>query len=65
MTNEENSYKDFEYPWKKVWKISGNFIVTVDKSIAKKLQIDESDTFLEQIVTENGDILMKVRKIKY
>lgn len=64
MDSEQNSYKDFEYPWKKVWKISNNFIVTVDKSIAKKLEIDENDTFLEQRITETGDILMKVRKIK-
>jgi hypothetical protein len=65
MNYSEISNKDFDNPIKKCWKLGDTTLVAVDKSIVNKLGINENDTFLEQIITDNGDILMQVRKIEY
>lgn len=62
MTNTENSSKDFD-PIKKCWKIGDIIIVAIDKSIVKGLEINENDTFLQQKVTDKGDILMRIKRI--
>lgn len=49
-------------PLKKCWKIDEIFFVALDKSIVKKLKINENDTFLQQELTEDG-ILMRIKKI--
>jgi hypothetical protein len=65
MNYNEISNKDFDNPIKKCWKLGDITLVAVDKSIVDKLGINEYDTFLEQVITENGDILMQIRKIEY
>jgi hypothetical protein len=65
MNNSDTNNKYFDNPIKKCWNAGGHILVIVDKSIVNKLGINENDTFLEQIITENGDILMQIRKIEY
>ena len=50
---------------KKVWELGPHhiFLVSLDKEIVQKLGINENDTFLEQELTEDNAILMRVKKI--
>ena len=51
-------------PLKNVWELGPKhiFLVSLDKEIAQKLGINENDTFLEQELTEDNTILMRVKK---
>lgn len=52
-------------PLKKVYNIGTKKVVSIDESIAKKLNISEDyDSFLSQQLTEDGKgILMRVKKL--
>jgi hypothetical protein len=65
-SNDISDYKGFspENPRKKVHSISNNLFVVLDEAIAKRLGINDSDTWLEQIATENGEILLRKWSIK-
>jgi hypothetical protein len=52
MANHKN-------PLKKVHCVSNKLFVVIDENIAKHLQINENDTWFEQVQTEDGILLRK------
>jgi len=48
---------------KKVHNIGTKKIVSIDELIVEKLKINEN-TFLEQEITEDGKIVMRIRKLE-
>jgi hypothetical protein len=46
-------------PIKKVHCVSNKMFVVIDENIAKHLQINENDTWFEQVQTEDGILLRK------
>lgn len=46
---------------KKIWKIGDKTVVIIDSEIVSKMNIDETDTFVEQELVEGG-ILMRIKK---
>ena len=66
MNNTPNSVinNSVPNPIKKCLKVKYVTVVIIDKTIVEKLRITENDTFLEQQITESGDILMQIKKIK-
>lgn len=63
MTNTEDGNKNFHFPIKKCWKVGDKILVSIDESIIKKLEINGSNTFLEQKITGHADILMTIKRI--
>ena len=63
MTNPESTKKDFDIPIKKCWKVGDIILIVIDKSIVHRLEINENDTFLEQKITDKGDMLMQIKRI--
>jgi hypothetical protein len=53
---------DHKNPVKKVHCVANKLFVVIDENIAKDLQLNENDTWFEQVQTENG-ILLKIHKI--
>jgi hypothetical protein len=49
---------------KKVHGIYDKLFVVLDEDIAKRLGINDSDTWVEQIETEQGEILLRKQSIK-
>jgi hypothetical protein len=64
-SNNISDYKGFNpnNPRKKVHGISNKLFVVIDEGIAKHLGINEVDTWLEMIETQNGEILLRKRSI--
>jgi hypothetical protein len=54
MTNIENGNKDFHFPIKKCWKVGDKILVSIDRSIVQKLEINENDPFLEENPDDEG-----------
>jgi hypothetical protein len=51
-------------PLKKPHCISNTTFVVIDEKLVKRLRINEDNTWLEQVQTENDDgILMKIRRL--
>jgi hypothetical protein len=53
---------DHNSPIKKVHCVANKLFVVIDEKIANHLQLNENDTWFEQILTDNG-ILLKIHKI--
>jgi hypothetical protein len=49
-------------PIKKCWNVGSNTVVVIDKSIVRKLGINENNTLLEEEITQDG-ILLRIRKL--
>lgn len=47
---------------KKIYKFGQKYVVTIDESIIKQLEITE-ETMFEQEITQNNAILMRIKKI--
>jgi hypothetical protein len=46
-------------PRKKVHFVANKWFIVIDETIAKHLQIDENDTWFEQILTKDGILLRR------
>ena len=57
--NKSSARRDYRNPVKKVHCVANKLFVVIDESIAKHLQINEDDTWFEQIQTEDGILLRK------
>ena len=49
---------------KKCWNVGQQKVTIIDKEIVRLLKIDENDTLFEQMITEEGNILLKIIKVK-
>jgi hypothetical protein len=65
-SNNISDYKGFNpnNPRKKVHGISNKLFIVIDEAIAKHLGINEVDTWVEQSVTDQGEILLRKHSIK-
>lgn len=63
MTNTENKIQDLDIPIKKCWKVGDIILVVIDRLIVQKLEINGVDTFLEQKITDSGNILMEIKRL--
>jgi hypothetical protein len=64
MTPIDNPVTDIDFtihknPLKKAHCISNRVFVVIDEALVKRLQINENDTWFEQIQTEDGILLRK------
>lgn len=57
--NKVSAARDFSNPVKKVHCVSNKLFIVIDETIAKYLQINEYDSWFEQIQTEDGILLRK------
>ncbi len=49
--------------YKQLWTVGDKYLVIIDKSIVEKLGITENSTvFLEQQITHDNTILMRIKK---
>ena len=46
-------------PRKKVHFVANKWFIVIDETIAKNLQINDNDTWFEQIKTDDGSILLR------
>ena len=61
ISNLNNSPKNKK--WKQIWQLGTKHLVIIDESIIQKLGInDNSATFVEQEITTDGSILMRIRR---
>jgi hypothetical protein len=67
-SNNISDYKGFspdpENPWNKVHGISDKLFVVINEAIAKRLGINGIDTWVEQIVTPQRELLLRKHSIK-
>ena len=69
MTNTTNnnigiSKDKSDNPIKQAHRVSGKTLVIIDEKIVKQLDINENNTtWFEQIPTENGILLKKIRNL--
>jgi hypothetical protein len=64
MNNLSNSdLKDPPEILKQLWEIAGKHLVIIDESIIQKLGINDNlTTFVEQEITQDNAILMRIKK---
>jgi hypothetical protein len=56
--------KDCSLPIKKCWCVGNNIVVTIDKEIVKRLGISEDSTYVQQVVTDAGILLLVKQYVK-
>lgn len=63
MNNSSSSNLKESLPLKQLWEIAGKHLVIIDESIIEKLGINDNlTTFVEQELTDDGTILMRIRR---
>jgi hypothetical protein len=50
-------------PLKLLWNIGPHLVCIIDKNIVEKLNVEEGH-LCEQLITEDGNVLLKIRKFK-
>ena len=49
-------------PLKKAWNVGSNIVTVIDKSLVKRLGINEDNTLFQQQIVEDGILLRIIRK---
>lgn len=61
MSNSTAS--DIKLPLKRCWKVGENSVVVIDKSLVKKLHLDEQNTIFQEEIVDDG-IFLRIIKHK-
>lgn len=53
---------DIKIPLKKCWKVGTNTVVVIDKSLVRRLGLDEANTMFQEEVVDGGILLRVIRE---
>ncbi len=60
-STNRNINSNATFPIKKCWLVGNNIVVVIDKAIVQTLGINEQETFVEEVIIDDG-ILLRIRR---
>jgi hypothetical protein len=60
-STNRNINSNATFPIKKCWLVGNNIVVVIDKAIVQTLGINEQETFVEEVLIDDG-ILLRIRR---
>jgi hypothetical protein len=57
--NKASNHNNEKNPVKKVHSVSNKLFIVIDETIAKHLQLNDNDSWFEQILTKDGILLRR------